>query len=334
MKCLVVGGAGFIGSHLVDALMREGHAVRVFDNLSTGRMVNIQHHGRGLEFYQGDLRNSEQVKEACRHIDVVFHEAAISSVAESMRDPQTTHEINITGTANLLEAAGGAGVKQFVFASSAAVYGHHSSVLKTETLDTLPVSRYGLSKLVGEDLCRFYAEFCNMQTTCLRYFNVYGPRQTASSDYAGVISIFLNTLLVGRTPAVYGDGSQTRDFINVKDIVQANLLAMQRTSGQQFEVINVGSGHQYSILELLETLGRITGKSFEIDYKPERRGDVRHSLSDIQKAQSMLGFQPSVSFQDGLKQLADYTQSQLLAAQGVIQAGPADLSRNDAAVNS
>lgn len=334
MKCLVVGGAGFIGSHLVDALMREGHAVRVFDNLSTGRLVNIQHHGRALEFYQGDLRDSEQVKEACRQIDVVFHEAAISSVAESMRDPQTTHEINITGTANLLEAAGEAGVKQFVFASSAAVYGQHSSVLKTETLDTLPASRYGLSKLVGEDLCRFYADLFNMQTTCLRYFNVYGPRQTASSDYAGVISIFINALLLGKMPSIYGDGSQTRDFINVKDIVQANLLAMQRHSGQQFEVCNVGNGQQYSILELLETLGRVTETSFEIDYKPERRGDVRHSLSDIQKAQSLLGFQPSVSFEDGLKQLVDYTRSQLLASQGAIQAGPADSFKNDAAVNA
>jgi UDP-glucose 4-epimerase len=333
MNCLVVGGAGFIGSHLVDALIKAGHSVRVFDNLSTGRMVNIQHHGRSLEFYQGDIRDAEQVREACRGIEVVFHEAAISSVVQSMRDPRTTHDINVTGTANILEAAGDAGVKHFIFASSAAVYGHHANPVKVETLETRPVSRYGLSKLVGEDLCRFYADFFEMQVTCLRYFNVYGPRQTAHSDYAGVISIFINTLLNGGNPTIYGDGGQTRDFINVKDIVEANLLAMQR-SDYRFEIFNVGSGMQYSILELLENLRNITGATFEIDYQPDRRGDVRQSLSDIQKIRDRLGFYPILSFYDGLKQLTDYTRVQLISSQGLIQAGSVALPDKSSAVNA
>jgi UDP-glucose 4-epimerase len=309
MKCLVTGGAGFVGSHIVDALVNHGHEVTILDNLSTGKRENISHHGSKVNFIQADLRDMDALQFACQNAEIIFHKAAIASVSQSINDPQSTYEVNVVGTGNLFEAAGKAGVKHLIFASSAAVYGQVPHPICDESLTPQPASQYGLSKLVGEHYGRFYSEFYNMQVTCLRYFNIYGTRQSSDSDYAGVISLFIHMLLSGNNPRIFGDGHQTRDFINVADIVQANLKAMERTNAYTFEVLNIGTSRQSSVLELLSCLETIVGKSFQPEYKSERRGELRHSLSDIQKAKKILGFEPNVSFYKGLQELVNYTRA-------------------------
>lgn len=321
MKCLVTGGAGFVGSHIVDALVKQGHEVSILDNLSTGKLENILHHGRHVHFIQGDLRDIDKLKDACQNVNVVFHKAAIASVSQSVKDPQSTYEVNVVGTGNLFEAAGQAGVQHLIFASSAAVYGQVPHPVCNESLTPKPASQYGLSKLVGEQYGRFYAEFYDMQVTCLRYFNIYGARQTSESDYAGVISRFIHMLLSNKNPRVFGDGLQTRDFINVADIVQANLKAMENNGTYAFETLNIGTAQQSSILELLDCLKEVTGQTFSVEHEPERRGELRHSLSDIQKARQILGFNPSVSFQAGLKELVAYSRAQMQSGYSSLQIG-------------
>jgi UDP-glucose 4-epimerase len=321
MKCLITGGAGFIGSHIVDALVREGHEVHILDNLSTGKLENIAPHGKKVILHHGDIRDMETLHTVCRSIDVVFHEAAIASVSQSLKDASSTYQVNVMGTGNVFEAAGQAGVKKLIFASSAAIYGYAPNQVNTEALTPQPVSQYGLSKLIGEQYCRFYSEFFNMQVTCLRYFNVYGLRQTDDSDYAGVISLFVHRLPSSQNIKIFGDGQQTRDFINVADIVQANLRAMY-SDHYQHEIFNVGTGQQSSILDLLSHLEKITGRPLQIQFAPERRGDLRHSLSDIGKIRESLGFIPQVSFYQGLQELTHYAQTHSMEwEEGLLQVG-------------
>lgn len=334
MNCLVTGGAGFVGSHLVDALVAAGHRVTVFDNFSTGRRYNIVHHNTNIEIIQGDIRSMSAVVAACQGKDIIFHKAAIASVSESVRDPQSSYEVNILGTGNLYEAAGHAGVKHLIFASSAAVYGPVEVGCCHEDLPTQPASQYGLSKLVGEQYGQFYSGFNDMQVTCLRYFNIYGPRQSQSSDYAGVISLFINNLLSKKPLTIFGDGMQTRDFINVADVVQANMKALAQTGTYKFEILNVGTGQQLSLLALVEALKRLRDDTFKVEYRPERRGELRHSLSSIEKAKKILNFSPKVRFEDGISEVFDYIQSQGNSNCDYLQAGEPIIHDPDSACNA
>jgi len=335
MKYLVTGGAGFIGSHITDALVGQGHDVVVLDNLSSGHKENLFHLRQGfggqanfrenVEFIEGDIRDSETCLHAAAGCDGIFHEAALVSVPDSINRPRDNHDINITGTLNVLEAARANGVKRVVFASSAAIYGDNPELPKRETMLPEPKSPYALAKLTGEYYLKVYAECFGLETVALRYFNVFGPRQDPSSMYSGVISIFSERIKKGLPITIYGDGQQTRDFVNVADVVQANLLAMQvgcqksEVKGQRsdrcsmphapcsrnFVVLNVATGRQTALRELLDTLEAITGNKVPRSFAPSRPGDIQHSLADISKVRKSLGYEPGVGLKDGLKELME-----------------------------
>jgi UDP-glucose 4-epimerase len=326
MKYLVTGGAGFIGSHIVDALVSNGHDVVVLDNLSSGHKKNLSEVLTQIKFIEGDICDPETCLKAAEGCAGIFHEAALVSVPDSINRPRDNHDINITGTLNVLEAARKQGVKRVVFASSAAVYGDNPELPKREDMLPEPKSPYALAKLTGEYYLKVYAECFGLQTVALRYFNVFGPRQDPSSMYSGVISIFSERIKKGLPITIYGDGGQTRDFVNVADVVQANLLAMQvdcrksavkgqksdqpnpcqpTTDNQQpvsrnFVVLNVATGHQTSLLELLDTLEAITGNQSLRSFAPEREGDIRHSAADISNASKIIGFKPQIRLKEGL----------------------------------
>jgi len=309
-KVLVTGGAGFIGSHIADHLLSEGFEVTVLDNLWTGKMENIAHNLKNEDFHfvKGDIRESKTVSDVMKDKDAVFHEAAFVSVPESLKEPVLTNDLNVTATVNLLQTASDCGVKRFVFASSAAVYGGTSSPEKREEDVSYPRSPYGISKLIGEYYARFFYEFHGLETVSLRYFNVYGSRQTCNleAQYGGVILLFLNRLLKNLGPIVYGDGEQSRDFVCVKDVVKANMLAMtaKDAAGDSF---NVASGTRITINRLAEilkdSLGKKDIKSIYTDIRP---GDAKHGYADISKAKKILGFSPSVSLEEGLDELVKW----------------------------
>jgi UDP-glucose 4-epimerase len=298
-RCLVTGGAGFIGSHLVERLLQEGYAVCVLDNFSSGKRENLNACSDNIELIQADIRDLEALIEACTGVDAVFHQAAIASVYHSIMDPHETHQVNVNGTVNVLEAAHRTGVKQVILASSAAVYGADASLPKSEKMSVKPVSPYGLQKLVGEQYGEIYSNLFDLKVTCFRYFNVYGTRQDPRSQYSGVISIFIDTILSGGMPTIYGDGLQSRDFVHVSDICQANILALNNQT-DSFGVFNVGCGVSYSLLDLLSCLKKHSGKVFDIQFKQDRRGDLRHSLADISTIQQALGYVPQGNFENGL----------------------------------
>lgn len=299
---LVTGGCGFIGSHIVEALADEGHTVRVFDNLSSGYRRNIESIDGDVEFVEGDIRDAGAVDAATEGMDRVFHEAALVSVFDSVERPVDNNDINITGTLNVLEAARKHGVKRIVMASSAAVYGNNPELPKRETMKPEPESPYAIGKIVGEYYFSVYHKLYGLETVALRYFNVYGPRQDPSSMYSGVISKFSDVLRSGATPTVFGDGQQTRDFVFVKDVVQANLLAMRANAGAG-DVFNVGTGRQASLLDLLSVLGELSGSAVEPEFAEVRVADIRHSLSDIGKARERLGYAPRFALREGLQAL-------------------------------
>jgi UDP-glucose 4-epimerase len=306
-KALVTGGAGFIGSHIVDELIRRGIETFVIDDLSTGTLENLaQHNNKQLHVLVGDVRDTETIL-GDEQIDVVFHEAAIVSVPKSVTNPMLVHDANVNMTLSLMEFCVRKNVKRFVFASSAAVYGIVKNNAKEEFV-CKPYSPYGASKLCVENYLHAYYETYGLQSVSLRYFNVYGPRQTLN-DYSGVITIFIKNLLLGQTPTIHGDGLQTRDFVSVKDIVQANMLAMDsnNATGTMF---NVASGKSTSIKKLLETLQKITNTT-DIGYEfgPNRKGDVKFGCASIEKIQKYLEYEPSISLEYGLEQTVDFLKT-------------------------
>ena len=304
MKVLVTGGAGFIGSHLVDGLLARGHSVTVFDNLSSGTMDNLKTHtGKpDFRFIQGDIRDAEAVERALAGVDAVIHEAAMISVPLSVKDPEFARSVNVDGTLTLLKASLGHGVKRFVYSSSCAVYGEQAELPISEDAPPQPLSPYASSKLAAEKNCLAFHERDGLETVCLRYFNIYGPRQTFG-EYAGVMMKFLERLRSDQPPIIYGDGEQTRDFIFVGDITEATLLALEQ-KGVAGEVMNIGTGEATSINKLCEVFLRLVGKSeLKPIYEVPRGGDIKHSLADITKAKKILSFKPKTSLEEGVKKL-------------------------------
>ncbi len=292
MKYLVTGGAGFIGSHIVESLVQNGDKVYVLDNLSTGNYKNLKKVSEKIEFTEGDVRDLESCMTAAKDCDGIFHEAALVSVVDSIERPQDNHDINITGTTNVLEAARIQDCKRVVFASSAAIYGNNPELPKNETMLPEPLSPYGAAKIASEHLLQAYAKQFGIECVALRYFNVYGPRQDPSSMYSGVISKFLDCAKNQVTPKIFGDGKQTRDFVYVEDVVQANLKAMTIPINIPFMRCNIGIGIATSLLDVVEALRGISATFAQPQFEPERPGDIQHSLADIACAREKLGFQP------------------------------------------
>jgi len=297
---LVTGGAGFIGSHLVERLLEEGWRVRVLDDRSTGSLQNLAAVERRIELRAGDIRDPESCREAARGVEALFHLAAIASVARSVRDPLATHDVNVAGTLNLLMAARDAGVRRFVFSSSASVYGNAVAVPTAEDAPLSPQSPYASGKACGELYCRNFHALYGLETVILRYFNVFGPRQSADSGYAAVIPHFTYASLSGERPIVYGDGRQTRDFVYVANVAEANLCAAT-APGAAGRAFNISGGRGVSLLALLEEIQRITGRRLEPEFRGSRPGDVRHSLADITQARRELRYEPSLSLEAGLR---------------------------------
>jgi nucleoside-diphosphate-sugar epimerase len=304
----VTGGAGFIGSHLVDEALRRGHTVRVVDNLSTGRRENLPASGR-LEVIEGDISDPAVARRAASGAAVVLHQAAIPSVPRSVEDPAASHRANVDGTLQVLLAARDAGVKRVVFAGSSSVYGNAAVLPKREDMRPHPLSPYALQKLVGEEYCRLFTDLYGLETVVTRYFNVFGPRQNPGSPYSGVISLFIDAMLVGKSPRIHGDGEQTRDFTYVDDVVQGVLLAAERP-GVSGRVLNVAAGGRVSLLDLVHTLQTILGTTVDPIMGPPRAGDVRDSEADISQARRLLGFAPQTTFADGLRHTVAWFRAQ------------------------
>jgi len=302
---LVTGGAGFIGSHLVRALTAEGAAVRVLDNLSTGQYARFAGMERKIDFQEGDIRNAVACRNACRGVDTVFHLAAYISVPGSLRDPITADAINISGALNMLLAARDSGVRRLVFSSSSAVYGDTEALPTSEDTLPRPASPYGIEKLYGEHMARLFSQIHGLETASLRYFNVYGPGQNPESEYAAVIPKFITLMLAGQTPTIFGDGTQTRDFLYVDDVVRANLLAA-RAEGIGGEVFNIAGGRSISLNELTSGLARAMGVENRADHGPPRQGDILHSCADVAKARERLGFTPEFDLGAGLAKTVEY----------------------------
>jgi nucleoside-diphosphate-sugar epimerase len=316
---LVTGGAGFIGSHLVGRLLADGWQVRVLDNFSSGSDCNLRAFLPDVEVIEGDVRDGERCQAAARGADTVFHLAAIASVASSVADPLTSHQVNVGGTLNVLMAARDQGVRRLVFSSSASVYGNAVEVPTREDQPLDPESPYATGKRCGELYCRNFFQLYGLETVSLRYFNVFGPRQSAVSGYAAVIPEFVRAVVAGERPVVYGDGRQTRDFVFVENVVAANVRAAlaDKVAG---EVFNIAGGSSISLLDLLGELGRLSGTPCVPEFRPGRAGEVRHSRADVTRATTLLGYQPAVSFGAGLQltlaaaRAADPAEAESLAA--------------------
>jgi nucleoside-diphosphate-sugar epimerase len=305
---LVTGGAGFIGSHLAEELLRRGHRVRIVDSLITGKRANLDA-VPAAEFLEGDLADVPVAERAAAGMDYVLHQAAIPSVPRSVDDPATSNRANITATLNILVAARQAGVKRLVYAGSSSAYGDTPTLPKREDMPTNPLSPYALQKLVGEQYCQMFTQLYGFPTVTTRYFNVFGPRQDPGSPYSGVISLFATALLEDRPPIIHGDGEQTRDFTYIANVVDGVLRACESPQAAG-EVINVATGLRISLNELLRVLNRLVGANVQPVYKGPRAGDVRDSQADISKAKALLGYEPAVSFEDGLKRTLDWCRAE------------------------
>jgi UDP-glucose 4-epimerase len=322
---LVTGGAGFIGSHIVEELARRGEQVRVLDNFTTGKRENLEQISNFkcqtsapragasvsnlVEVIEGDIRDPDTVRQAMRNADYVLHQAAMVSVLQSMADPATTHAVNVTGTLNILMAAREAGVKRVVLAGSCAVYGDNDDLPLVESATPRPLSPYAASKLAGEVYCQTFASAYGLPSATLRYFNVFGPRQEPDSEYSAVIPKFITAMLRGGTPVIYGDGLQSRDFVFVANVVQANLLACERDEavGQS---INVASGSAITLLDLVRDLAELTGTDAQPRFAPPRPGDIQHSSASIQLAGQALGYEPAVGWREGLRRTVEWYSAQ------------------------
>jgi nucleoside-diphosphate-sugar epimerase len=306
-RALVTGGAGFIGSHVVDRLVEADVEVTVLDNLDTGQMENIAQHKRkrNFHFIKGDIRNLRLVKQLVKDMDAVFNLAAIASVPRSIENPLLVNDVNVKGTLNLLKASVDSGVKRFVQASSAAVYGDSQTLPVREDFNPMPLSPYAASKLAAENYAIVFNQVYGLETVCLRYFNVYGPRQ-AYNDYSGAITIFANDILALRPPKIFGDGKQTRDFVFVEDVVSATMLALTEKNAVG-EIFNISTGKATTINKLVQILQKIMGKkNLKPVHEEPREGDIRHSYASIEKARTLLGYEPMFSLEKGLKKLVQY----------------------------
>ncbi|MBI5874084.1 MAG: SDR family oxidoreductase [Candidatus Omnitrophica bacterium] len=308
-RFLVTGGAGFIGSNIVDKLIKEGHYVRVLDNLSSGKMENLcmtkALTPKVFEFIKGDIRDKATCDEACKDIDFVLHQAALRSVPKSMKDPESYNDVNINGTLYMLQAASKAKIKRFVLASSSSVYGDVTRFPEKEDFYPELISPYALSKLANEYYCKIYAQFFGVPSVALRYFNVYGPKQALDDEYAVVIPKFIHCILNNEEPPIFGDGKQSRDFNYIDNVVEANILAAT-TPGITFEVFNVANGKDHTVLELVELLNKILGKNIKPKFLPLRPGDVFRTCADISKIKKVLKYKPSVDFEEGLRRTVEH----------------------------
>jgi len=303
VRILVTGGAGFIGSHLAERLLREGHEVRILDSFATGRRSNLDALD-GVELVEGDIQSYERAHTAVLGCDYVLHQAALPSVPRSIQDPLTSAAVNTTGTLNVLLAARDAGVRRVVFASSSSVYGASTALPKLEEMPALPISPYAVSKLAAESYCRVFSQVYSLECVALRYFNVFGPRQDPQSQYAAVVPRFITAALQGQRPVVFGDGEQSRDFTYIDNVVDANLLALTAPDAVG-EVFNVACGERYTLNALLTLVGEVAGVEIDPEYREPRPGDVLHSQAGIDKARRLLGFAPAVGFADGVRRTVE-----------------------------
>jgi nucleoside-diphosphate-sugar epimerase len=319
MKILVTGGGGFIGSHIVERLVREGHDVRVLDNFATGRRENLSEFAGQLELVEGDIQSYERAHTAVRGCELVFHQAALPSVPRSVQDPLTSNASNVIGTLNVLLAARDSEVRRVIFASSSSVYGANPTLPKQEDLPALPISPYAVAKLAAEGYCRSFSEVYGLDTVALRYFNVFGARQDPKSQYAAVVPNFIVASREDRPLTVFGDGEQSRDFTFIENVVDANILAMDAT-GVAGRTYNIACGDPVTINRLIEELGVLSGRELTAVHEKGRLGDVRHSLADISRARDELGYQPSIGFTEGLRRTYDYYSSLPVTRPDVVQA--------------
>lgn len=302
---IVTGGAGFIGSHIAERLLREGHRVRIIDNFSTGKRENLAHLNGDLELHEVSITDREALPPIFEGVDYVFHQAALPSVPRSIDDPLTSNEYNVTGTLNVLLAARDAGVKRVIYAASSAAYGDIEGEYKVETMPPRPMSPYGVSKLAGEYYCQAFTEVYGLETVALRYFNVFGPRQDETSHYAAVIPKFIAAMTRGEPPTIYGDGTQSRDFTYIDNVVHGNLLATKAPDAAG-QMMNLATGGRVTLLELVEKLNRLLGTSFEPILTDPRPGDILHSRAGVDKARDLLDFAPVVDFETGLARTIEW----------------------------
>jgi len=302
---LVTGGAGFIGSHLATALVERGDEVRVLDNFSTGFRRNLDHLQDRVEIIEADITDTKMVRSACEGVDVVFHQAALASVPRSVAAPLESHAACVTGTVTVLDAARQAGVRRVVYAASSSAYGDQPFVSKRETDLPAPLSPYAAAKLAGEYYCQAFHATYGLETVAIRYFNVFGPRQDPKSEYSAVIPIFVTRMLAEKRPVIFGDGHQSRDFTYIDNVVAGNLAAAESESAVG-HTINVACGRQFTLLDLVSAINRVLGTKLEPQFEMERPGDVRESLADITLARTVLGYEPVVDFDEGLRRSIDY----------------------------
>ena len=307
---LVTGGAGFIGSNLVRALLEADQSVRVLDNFETGKRENLAEIKDHVEIMEGDIRDPDTCRLACADMEVVLHQAALGSVPRSVNDPATTNAVNVDGTVNMLWAAKQAKVRRFVFAASSAAYGESADLPKREDMTPLPISPYGASKLTCEHYCRVFYLAYGLESFSLRYFNVFGPRQDPSSQYAAVIPLFVSALLRKSEPVVFGDGEQTRDFTYIDNVVQANILAANAPKARG-QVINIACQDQISLNRILDILRELLHTNIAAKYTAPRPGDIKHSLADISRAKELLGYEPRITFEQGLRMAIDWYKANL-----------------------
>ncbi len=312
---LVTGGAGFIGSHIAQGMVERGARVRVIDDLSTGHRENLEEIGGSVDFREANLADEKALLSALEGVELVYHEAAIPSVPRSVQNPVETHVACVDATFALLNAARSSGVRRVVYAASSSAYGDQPTLPKVEDMRPEPLSPYAAAKLVGEYYCQVFTRVYNLETVCLRYFNVFGPRQDPSSEYSGVVSRFISALLSDERPVIYGDGEQSRDFTYIGDVVEANARAAETTAGVG-RVINFARGERTTLNQLLEAVKKITGRTeVEAEYREPRKGDVRHSLADITRARELLGYTPQVSLEEGLRHTIEWWKQSRFSGQ-------------------
>jgi nucleoside-diphosphate-sugar epimerase len=311
-KFLVTGGAGFIGSNICTKLISQGCSVRVIDNLLTGKKTNLAAISDKIEFIEADMGNPDAARAAMKGIEVVLHQGALPSVPRSVDDPATTHRHCVDATFTLLLAARDAKVKRFVYAASSSAYGDTPTLPKVETMPVNPLSPYAAAKLMGEYYCSVFYKVFGLETISLRYFNVFGPHQDPTSQYAAAIPAFVTSILKDKPPTIYGDGEQSRDFTYVDNVVEANLLAA-RTKQTKGEVINIACGDVITVNAIIDMINNIVGKKIKPTYVPSRKGDVKHSLADITQAKKLIGFKPVVLFEDGLKKAIEWYRKNLIS---------------------